>query len=145
MLIEGSYNGILRPGVHYIELRRDFSNLDEVLDVIESDADRARLTEAAYREVVASGEYTYERLVRDVEAVVLADARVRPPSPALDLLGRWARATDRLSWFKVRVWVRTAGSLRAFALRRLPAPVLEFIRHRVAGTAAETAALQSAE
>ena len=71
VLIEGSYNGILRPGEHYIELRRDFSNLDEVLDLIESDAERARLTEAAYRDVVASGAYTYERLVREVEAVAL--------------------------------------------------------------------------
>ena len=122
VLVEGSYNGILRPGEHYIELRRDFSNLDEVLDLIESDGDRDRLTEAAYREVVASGEYTYERLVRDVEAVALADAPARRPSPVLDLLNRWASATDAVSWIKVAVWVQTAGRLRAFALRRLPAP-----------------------
>ena len=145
VLVEGSYNGILRPGEHYIELRRDFSNLDEVLDLIESDRDRDRLTEAAYREVVASGEYTYERLVRDVEAVALADTRTGRPSPVLDLLNRWASATDAVSWIKVAVWVQTAGRLRAFALRRLPAPMLEFIRRRIAGTAAETAALQSAE
>ncbi len=77
VLIEGSYNGILRPGEHYLELRRDFSNLDDVLDAIADDSQRARLTDAAYRDVVASGAYTYERLVRDVEDVALAGASTR--------------------------------------------------------------------
>jgi Glycosyl transferases group 1 len=145
VLIEGGYNGILRPGEHYIELRRDFSNLERVLDLIENDEERARLTEAAYRDVVASGAYTYERLVREVEAVALADAPSRADSHALDLLARWAQTVDRLSWIKVAAWVRIAGGLRAFALRTFPEPALAFIRRRVAGTAAETAALQSAE
>lgn len=145
VLVEGSYNGILRPGEHYIELRRDFGNLEEVLSIIEDDSERTRLTEAAYRDVVASGAYTYERLIRDVEAVALAGARAAQPSRALDALHKWARTADRLSWIKVAIWVQAAHSLRAFALRRLPAPVLEFIRRRLAGTAAETAALQSAE
>ncbi len=145
VLIEGSYNGILRPGEHYIELRRDFSNLDDVLDLIENDSERARLTEAAYRDVVASGAYTYEHFVREVEAVALAGASSRQPSRTIEILARWAKAADRLSWIKVAAWVRTAGALRTFALRTLPEPALAYIRRRVAGTAAETAALQSAE
>ncbi len=145
VLIEGSYNGILRPGEHYIELRRDFSNLDEVLDLIDSDTERTRLTEAAYEQVVASGAYTYERLVRDVEAVVVADAPRRTRSRRLDLVHRLATLTDRAVWMKVALWVTLAVALRTFALRTLPEPVLAFIRRKVAGTAAETAALQSAE
>jgi hypothetical protein len=145
ILIEGSYNGILRPGEHYIELRRDFSNLEEVLDLVQSDTERARLTDAAYRDVVASGEFTYERFVREVELVALAHAPRSQPSRRLDVLHRWSMATDRAAWLKVRVWVTLAGSLRTFALRAFPEPVLAFIRRRLAGTAAETAALQSAE
>jgi hypothetical protein len=145
VLIEGSYNGILRPGEHYLELRRDFSNLDEVLDLIENDGERERLTDAAYRDVVASGAYTYERLVQEVDAVALAGAGDRRPSPAVDLLHRWAVLADRLSWLQVAIWVRLAGRLRTLALSAFPEPVLRFIRRRVAGTAAETAALQSAE
>ena len=145
VLIEGSYNGILRPGEHYIELRRDFSNLDEVLDLIESDAERARLTEAAYRDVVASGAYTYERLVREVEAVALQDSKARSASLVVKALHRWIEITDRAAWVQVAVWVRVASSLRPFALRLFPASVLQFIRRRVAGTAAEVAALQRAE
>jgi hypothetical protein len=145
VLIEGSYNGILRPGVHYIELRRDFGNLDEVLDLLVSDVERARLTDAAYQTVVASGAYTYEGLVREVEALALVDAPARHASLVLDALAWWMTATDRASWIKVAVLVRAASNLRAFALRAFPEPVLAFIRRRVAGSAAETAALQSVE
>ena len=37
VLVEGSYNGILRPGDHYIELRDDLSNLEQVLETMASD------------------------------------------------------------------------------------------------------------
>jgi hypothetical protein len=145
VLIEGSYNGILRPWEHYIELRRDFSNLPEVLDLIERDSERARITDAAYRDVVASGAYTYERFVREIEEVALADVPVRPVSRRTEILSHWARAVDRASWIKVAVWVNVAGRLRRLALRVFPDSVVDLIRRRVAGSAAETAALQSAE
>ncbi len=145
VLIEGGYNGILRPGEHYIELREDFSNLDEVLDLVESDTERERITEAAYRDVVASGAYTYARLVSDVDAIALAGTAATPHSLTSLLLHRWMKLTDRMAWRKVALWVKVSVGLRAFALRHLPQPVLRWIRRGVAGTPAETAALQSAE
>ena len=75
ILVEGSYNGVLKPGEHYVELKCDFSNLEAVLDLVERDSERARIVENAYRDVVASGAYTYERLVEEVESVALAGAR----------------------------------------------------------------------
>ncbi|MBM3668330.1 MAG: hypothetical protein FJW90_12850, partial [Actinobacteria bacterium] len=63
VLVEGEYSGVLRPGEHYIELRRDLSNIEQVLDLMQADELRAELTEAAYRDVVASGAYTYRSMV----------------------------------------------------------------------------------
>ena len=31
ILYEGKYNGIIKPDVHYIPLKKDFSNIDEVM------------------------------------------------------------------------------------------------------------------
>jgi hypothetical protein len=145
VLVEGDYNGVLESGTHYVPLRADLSNLDEVLDVIESDVERRRIIEAAYADVVASGEYTYERLVRDVEAVAFTAPPVAEDSTALRLTHRLSRAADRVSWAKVALYVAVARRLRTVALRVLPEPVLARIRHRVAGTAAEAAAMQSAD
>jgi hypothetical protein len=37
VLMEGEYNGILKPDIHYIELKSDFSNIDQVIDIIQED------------------------------------------------------------------------------------------------------------
>jgi hypothetical protein len=74
ILVEGSYSGVLEPGVHYLELKRDLSNLDAVLDAVAA-GDAREIADRAYADVVASGRYTYRRLVEDVE-------RSLPPAPA---------------------------------------------------------------
>ena len=145
ILVEGDYNGILRPGEHYLELRRDLSNLDAVLDLVAGDGERARITENAYRDVVASGAYTYARFVRDVMSIALAGASAAPASLRVRALHRVAALLDRLSWRKVALYVRVAGPLRRAALRLLPDPALSLLRRLVAGSPAETAALQSAD
>jgi hypothetical protein len=57
---DGRYNGYFEADVHYIPLRKDFSNAQEAVDKLRDDAFCARLVDAAYE--VASQELTYERL-----------------------------------------------------------------------------------
>jgi hypothetical protein len=91
ILVEGEYGGILRPGEHYLELRRDLSNLDAVLDVVADDGGEGeRLAARAHAEVVASGAYTYRRLVEDVE-------RELPAGRDLPRRAQVARAVDDAS------------------------------------------------
>lgn len=66
ILIEGSYNGILKAGKHYIPLRKDFSNIDEVLKIVKEDRIRTQITEQAYKDVVESGKYTHKGFVAKV-------------------------------------------------------------------------------
>ncbi|MBW3573101.1 MAG: glycosyltransferase [Gemmatimonadetes bacterium] len=66
ILTEGNYNGILEPWKHYIPVRPDLGNVDEVLELVRRDDLRRDITEQAYRDVVASGRYTYQSLVNTV-------------------------------------------------------------------------------
>lgn len=63
ILIEGNYNGILLAGKHFIELKKDFSNLDDVLKILKNDAVRQKIIENAYHDIVESGLYTYQKFV----------------------------------------------------------------------------------
>ena len=94
ILVEGRYNGVLTAGEHYLELRRDLSNLDAVLDVVAGDPDAAeRIAEQAHRDVVASGRYTLRRLVDDVERELgPANGRTRATAGSVS-----ARAIDAAS------------------------------------------------
>jgi hypothetical protein len=104
VLVEGHYNGILQAGTHYLALKRDFSNLEDVLDEMFNAARRAQVVEAAYADVVASGRFTYQAFVRQVER----ECGLNRASTRARALGartvRAAVAADRLSWLGVR-WV----------------------------------------
>jgi hypothetical protein len=102
VLVEGSYNGILEAGRHYIELRADLSNLDEVMDSLGDEARRERIAEAAHRDIVASGRYTYRAMVEDVERVALGDAAPVPSGPPGDRVAlALNRVAERIAWARV--------------------------------------------
>jgi glycosyltransferase involved in cell wall biosynthesis len=68
ILFEGSYSGVVQAGVHYLPLRKDFSNVDDVLRQVQDDAVVRTMTERAYADIVASGRYSYRAFVRDFDA-----------------------------------------------------------------------------
>lgn len=117
VLIEGAYDGVLRPGEHYIPLRRDLSDVDEVLGRLGDEAARLAMVERAYRDVVASGRYGYDRFVADV----LRSVDEEPARPAggdalpAALLGV-SRGMDRATWLQLRLEQRVT---RARATLRL--------------------------
>jgi hypothetical protein len=66
VLLEGDYAGILSPGVHYIEVKSDYSNIDEVIELLH-DADYCgQIADNAYRDIVLSGKYTYRAFANHV-------------------------------------------------------------------------------
>lgn len=88
VLTEGQYNGILVSGKHYIELKKDFSNLDEVLDTIIQDGRRQEITRRAFQDIVGSGNYSYEHYTNYVVETALPN------------LGG-----THISWHK-KIWIR---------------------------------------
>ena len=123
ILIEGRYNGILKPHRHYIPLKRDYSNLDEVLEQIKKDDIRAEMVERAYQDIVASGIVSSRRFVDEVMRVSLgADFAGRS---AANVAGaRWAHLRCRLA-DQISLWRLIPGAkwfqLKARLKDRLPA------------------------
>ena len=129
LLVEGGYDGILEPEVHYFPVRADGSNLDAVVErladheLVEATATRA------YEDVVLSGRYGYAALAAQLErlldeerpagarsapplrraraaAAVYNVAVVRPPRWAYKVVDRFApRLIRRLERERVR-WYR---------------------------------------
>jgi hypothetical protein len=84
VLFEGRYSGALEPMVHYIPLKKDFSNYDEVVRLIRDPGVRRELTENAYRDLIASGEWSYARLIEGVDTTLEQEAGLgaRPDAAA---------------------------------------------------------------
>jgi glycosyltransferase involved in cell wall biosynthesis len=63
VLFEGEYSGVVQPDVHFIPLKKNFSNIAEVFSKLQ-DLDFLRdLTDRAYRDVIESGRYSYRSFV----------------------------------------------------------------------------------
>ncbi|HEX8747020.1 MAG TPA: hypothetical protein VF717_07450 [Pyrinomonadaceae bacterium] len=124
VLVEGEYNHILTAGEHYIELKRDFSNIDQVLDDIKRDDLRQGITDRAYRDIVESGKYTYRSFVEQVIAQSLSAAPDALPEGRREnpLISGWMRVADRLSWVVVMLrWyavIRMKQKVRGWLVAR---------------------------
>lgn len=131
VLIEGDYNGVLTAGRHYIELKRDFSNLDHVLDALKNDTVRDEIVENAYRDIVQSGRYHYSGFVRfmlEPLSLGVAPRNVSPVKmPGVWLAWRWTKLVDVLSWQRIRFYLKFAMVTGAIAAW-LPEPLRVLLR-----------------
>lgn len=128
VLIEGSYNDILVAGKHYIELKRDFSNIEQVLNLIKLDNVREEITDRAYRDIVESGKYNYDKFVDFVIGQTLGYPENR------EITFRYSywesaffhlnRLLDIFSWVKVAVLFK----IRRTIVKMLPDDVVTMLR-----------------
>jgi hypothetical protein len=66
VLYEGSYSNILIPNKHYIELKKDFSNINEVLSLIEDHNYCQKIANNAYEDIVVKEHFTYKNFINKV-------------------------------------------------------------------------------
>ncbi|HEX6163001.1 MAG TPA: glycosyltransferase [Vicinamibacterales bacterium] len=68
ILFEGEYDGFMKPDVHYIPLRKDFSNADDAVAKFKDPS--VRSTIAANAMALAKEEFTYDSLLRRVRRLI---------------------------------------------------------------------------
>ena len=106
VLFEGRYSGVLEPMVHYIPLKKDFSNIDEVIRHLEDPEVRGELTNNAHRDLIASGDWSYRRFVNGVDTLLgesgvegrLDERTERMVSRTLSRRARIRYARRRFEW-----------------------------------------------
>jgi len=101
VLLEGEYNGVLKPNLHYIELKEDYSNLSDVLEKIKDNKLRERLTERAYNDVVASGKYFYSTFVNSLLNEINY-LNCKSPMHSYNLYYLRNRVEDKLCWWFIK-------------------------------------------
>lgn len=67
LLFEGEYSGVLQPWRHYIPLKKDFSNLDEVIRHLRDTKWLQNLADQTYKEIACNPEFSYKTFVGKVD------------------------------------------------------------------------------
>jgi len=109
VLIEGEYNDILKPDIHYIPISKDFSNIKEVLDKIKKDDLRESIVFAAYNDIIESGNYTYQKFAEDFfntcrKSIIAMETKKRN-KVYYSILLFYNYYSDRLSWKLVKIYL----------------------------------------
>lgn len=68
ILFEGNYSNILKRNIHYIELKNDLSNAEEVIETMSLDKKRLSIVEEAYEYIVKNHLYEFriEKLLNEI-------------------------------------------------------------------------------
>ena len=75
ILFTGGYSGLIEPDEHYIELKKDFSNIDAVLARLDDLDGLERMADRAYDRLVGSGDVSYRAFVNLIDATIARKAR----------------------------------------------------------------------
>jgi glycosyltransferase involved in cell wall biosynthesis len=70
VLFEGEYSGVVKPDIHFIPLRKDMSNIDEVFAKLEDLEFLKRLTDRAYADVLGDGRFSYRAFAEHIDAEI---------------------------------------------------------------------------
>jgi hypothetical protein len=122
VLIEGDYHGVLRPNIDFIELKNDFSNIDEVIHLIRDKTYCSSIAENCYQKLIASGDFTYERFVVHVLATVkkLNSEKRETSTPMRSILSEFSlmilKISEKMSFIKQILFI-TALELHKLHLK----------------------------
>lgn len=85
VLYEGNYSGVIVPDEHFISLKKDGSNLADVMSRLRDGAYVDAMAERAFNDVIRSGRYAYEAFAKFVDGNV-NEALVQLSSCATSML-----------------------------------------------------------
>jgi len=70
ILVEGYYGNIFKPDVHYISLKKDFSNFNEVIATLYNAPKCQKIINQSYNDIVLSGLYSYRMFVNSIVELI---------------------------------------------------------------------------
>jgi hypothetical protein len=94
ILFEGEYSGVIRPGEHFIALKKDGSNLADVVQLLKDETYVDAMADRAWRDIIGSGNYSYKSFVGMVDGEI---------ERSLSELGGVAGVTHRASTMQTHI------------------------------------------
>ena len=108
VLFEGEYSGVLKADVHYLSLKKDGSNLDDVFARLSNAGYVDHMARQAYEDIIESGKYSYESFIRMVDCELESAAKHK--------LGKFKGVTRKES----DSWLGTPSPITTFPIRMVP-------------------------
>jgi hypothetical protein len=149
ILYEGRYSGVLEPWRHYVPLRRDHANIDEVLAILRDPAAATAIVDRAYHEVARNPRYSYASFMAGVDRVL--DESITPAMRAtrapygmadfVDVCGH-AEHTTMVTRTRRRLWRGAHNVVNRYVLPLCPSALRPAARRALRNGAARVRRLR---
>ena len=63
ILYKGNYSNVIKPGIHYLQLKRDLSNIKDIIETLKDQSKVEKITSQAYKDVIESEKYSYKKFI----------------------------------------------------------------------------------
>jgi hypothetical protein len=90
ILLEGEYCGILTPWEHYVPLKHDYSNIEEVIAAINNKDLWEYITNKAYDDIASNPSYSYKTFIS------MVDSEIELASEKLISIDRYENINDQI-------------------------------------------------
>jgi hypothetical protein len=70
ILFEGNYSGILKADRHFIPLKKDFSNFEEVLRKLRDNLFLQKMADRTYKEIALNDRYSYKSFIKKIDQIL---------------------------------------------------------------------------
>lgn len=81
VMVEGKYAGMLRPNEHYLPVKRNFDNIENVLDRMSDLGNLQEMADRAYNHLIKSGKFSYSSMAKiidfEIENIYEVDKKLR--------------------------------------------------------------------
>ena len=137
IMYEGRYSGRLEAWRHYVPLKRDHSNMDEVVAVLRDPLRAQEIIDRAYREVALNPENSFRAMVAQFDRAVDATFRpemasARAPYSDDEFQEIERRAATRRQWQGLRhLLITNAVKVLDACLAYVPKPIAVPLRARL--------------
>jgi hypothetical protein len=102
ILFEGNYSGVIEPEKHYISLKKDGSNIEDVFRLLQDDSYVNSMTDQVYKDIILPENFSYENFVKKIDAEInqsFKDLKIFV-SPPLETYKNFEIAIETIPEFK---------------------------------------------
>lgn len=68
VLFEGKYSDIIQPDIHYISLRKDYSNFNNVINKLKDNEFLNKMINRAYEDIYLSNKFSYKSFINNIDS-----------------------------------------------------------------------------
>lgn len=136
VLFEGEYSGVLKPDIHYIPLKKDFSNFDAVIEKLNDPVFVDAMAERSYNDIILSGKYSYQSFIEDFERLLVEECGVscNQNIPLLSVSGYISSKNETVLFMPTSKKELPPPCSRIFSLSELQSFSFSKFKYRKAGS-----------